>query len=228
MSIEIYARQGCDYALADFFCFDKISYLLGTNSRRVEVSAALQEGSVLLVKGPSGSGKSTLLRVLARLQECIEGQVFLLGVSMLSITPQVWRSKVHYVPQKPVVFPGTVHDNLLRPYNLRINQAKEFDLEFIQRSLGALMLDYRIMEQNAGTLSGGEIARIALLRSVIFNPNILLLDEPTAALDENAKQAVLDFLTGWLEQKPDRGIVLVSHADESKTFPAANILEIGG
>jgi putative ABC transport system ATP-binding protein len=214
--------------LADFFCFEKISYLLGASSRRVEVSASLQDGSVLLVKGPSGSGKSTLLRVLARLQELVEGQVFFRGDSMLSFTPQVWRRKVHYVPQKPAVFPGTVHDNLSIPFDLRINKAKEFDPEVIQRALGDLMLDFKIMGQNAGTLSGGETARIALLRSVILNPNILLLDEPTAALDENAKQAVLDFLTGWLEQAPDRGIVLVSHADESTAFPAANVLEIGG
>ncbi|MDD4238849.1 MAG: ATP-binding cassette domain-containing protein [Desulfotomaculaceae bacterium] len=214
--------------MADFFCFDKISYLLGSSSRRIEVSASLQERSVLLVKGPSGSGKSTLLRVLSRLQELVDGQVFFRGVSMRSFTPQVWRSKVHYVPQKPAVFPGTVYDNLQMPYNLRMNKSKQFDLEVIQRSFVDLMLDFSIMGQNANTLSGGETARIALLRSVILKPNILLLDEPTAALDENAKQAVLDFLTGWLEKKPDRGIVLVSHADESTTFPAANILEIGG
>jgi len=227
MRIEIYARQGCHYALADFFCFHKINYLLGSSFRRVEVSASLREGSVLLVRGPSGSGKSTLLRVLSRLQELVDGQVFFRGVNMFSFTPQVWRSKVHYVPQKPAVFPGTVHDNLLRPYSLRINRSKEFNLETVQRSLDKLMLDFNIMEQNAGTLSGGEAARIALLRSIILSPNILLLDEPTAALDEKAKQAVLGLLTDWLEQKPDRGIILVSHTDESTTFPSANVLEIG-
>lgn len=183
---------------------------------------------MLLVKGPSGSGKSTLLRVLSRLQELVDGQVFFQGTGMRSFTPQVWRSMIHYVPQKPAIFPGTVHDNLLRPYSLRINKLKEFDLETIQNSFDHLLLDFSIMEQNASTLSGGEAARIALLRSVIFNPHILLLDEPAAALDEKAKQAVLDFLTGWLAQKPERGIVLVSHTEESSIFPKANVLEIGG
>ena len=78
----------------------------------------------MLAKGPSGLGKSTLLRVLSRLHELVDGQVFFQGVNMLSFTPQVWRSKVHYVPQKPAVFPGTVHDNLLKPYSLKINRSK--------------------------------------------------------------------------------------------------------
>jgi putative ABC transport system ATP-binding protein len=213
--------------MSDFFSFDKVSYLLGSSRRPVEVSASLREGSVLLVRGPSGSGKSTLLRVLSQLQELVDGQVFLQGTNMFSFNPQVWRSKVHYVPQKPAVFPGTVRDNLLRPYTLKINKSKEFDIEVIQSLLGDLMLDFGIMGQNANTLSGGETSRIALLRSVIFNPNILLLDEPTAALDEKAKQAVMYFLTGWLKKESDRGIVLVSHSDESATFPEANVLEIG-
>lgn len=226
-SIEIYGRQESANALVNFFFFDRISYLLGSSSRRIEVSASLEEGSVLLIKGPSGSGKSTLLRVLARLQELVEGKVYFRDVSMLSFTPQIWRSKVHYVPQKPVAFPGTVHDNLLIPYTLRINKTKEFDGQLIQKLLVKLKLDSEIMGQNANTLSGGELARIALLRAVILNPNILLLDEPTAALDDSAKIAVLNFLKGWLEQEPERGIILVSHADESAVFPSANVLQIG-
>lgn len=214
--------------MADFFCIEKIRYLLGSSSRLIEVSANLQEGSLLLVKGPSGSGKSTLLRVLSRLQELIDGQVFFHGDSMRSFTPQVWRSKIHYVPQKPAIFPGTVYDNLTMPYTLSIHKIKEFDLKMIQKSFDDLLLDLSIMEQNASTLSGGEVARVALLRSIILNPNILLLDEPTAALDENAKQAVLGFLKGWLEQKPDRGIILVSHTDERAVFSETNLLEIGG
>lgn len=228
MRIEIYARQECNYLLADFFCFDKISYLLGSSSRRVEVSAFLQEGAVLIVKGPSGSGKSTLLRVLSRLQELIDGQVLFRGVNMLSFTPQVWRSMIHYVPQKPAFFHGNVHENLLRPFTLKINKSKEFDLEIIQKSIGDLLLDLNIMGQDAGTLSGGEAARIALLRAIMLNPQILLLDEPTAALDEKAKQAVWEFLTDWLGKAPERGIILVTHTDESDTFPKANVLEIGG
>lgn len=213
--------------MTEFFYFDRLCYLLGSNYRRIEVSASLREGSVLLVKGPSGSGKSTLLKVLSRLQGLVDGQVFFQGSSMLSFTPQVWRSKVHYVPQKPAIFPGTVHDNLLKPYILKINKSKEFDLELVEKLFGDLMLDFGLMGRNASTLSGGETARIALLRSIIQNPNILLLDEPTAALDQNAKQAVMDFLTDWLKE-PDRGIILVSHADESSIFPSANVLEIGG
>jgi len=188
----------------------------------------LHEGSVLLVKGPSGSGKSTLLRILSRLQALVEGQIYFQGINMLSFTPQLWRSKVLYVPQKPAIFAGTVYDNLLIPYTLRINKSKDFKLEIIKELFGKLLLDFSITGQNAKTLSGGEAARIALLRAVLMEPNILLLDEPTAALDDSTKKAVLSFLAGWLEQKKDRGIVLVSHSDESATFSTASVLKIGG
>lgn len=214
--------------MAEFFRFENITYHLGASDRQITVSSALEEGSVLMVKGPSGSGKSTLLRILARLQAGDDGQVYFQGVNWLSVPPPLWRSKIHYVAQKPAIFSGTVLDNLRKPYELKIKKEEKFQPAEAERGMELLLLGQEMLKQDARTLSGGEAARIALLRSVLFNPNILLLDEPTAALDDNSREAVRDFLIKWLEQEPQRGIVLVSHRDDSKKFTRVKVLEIEG
>lgn len=213
--------------MGELFRFENINYQLGTQTRRITVSSALEEGAVLLVKGSSGSGKSTLLRILARLQKADSGQVYFQGASWLSSLPLFWRSKIHYVAQKPAIFHGTVLDNLRKPYELKINKEEIFQTAMAERGMDQLLLSREMLKQDARTLSGGEAARMALLRSVLLKPNILLLDEPTAALDDKSREAVREYLIKWLEREPQRGIVLVSHRDDSKEFPGAKVLEIG-
>lgn len=82
----------------------------------------------------------------------------------------------------------------------------------VAESLAAVGL--KDLNQDARTLSGGELARVALLRALWADPCVLLLDEPTAALDAATRDKVMTYLAEWLQAKPDRGIVLVSHADE--------------
>lgn len=214
--------------MGELFRFENINYQLGTQTSRITVSSDLDEGAVLMVKGPSGSGKSTLLRILARLQEGDSGQAYFQGVSWLSFSPPLWRSTIHYVAQKPAIFYGTVLDNLRKPYDLKINKEETFQPDMAERGMEQLLLSREILKQDARTLSGGEAARMALLRSVLLKPNILLLDEPTAALDDKSGKAVQDYLIKWLEQEPQRGIVLVSHRDDSKKFPGVKVLEIVG
>lgn len=213
--------------MGEFFRFENINYQPGAQTRRISVSSALEENSVLMVKGPSGSGKSTLLRILSRLQAGDGGQVYFQGANWLSVPPPLWRSKIHYVAQKPAIFHGTVLDNLRKPYELKIKKDEKFQTAGAERGMEQLLLSQEMLKQDARTLSGGEAARIALLRSVLLNPNILLLDEPTAALDDKSREAVRNFLIKWLEQEPRRGIVLVSHRDDSKEFPRVKVLEIG-
>lgn len=212
--------------MTELLRFENISYHLGANNRRVAVTSALDEGAVLLVKGPSGSGKTTLLRILARLQECDEGRVYFKDALWFSIPPRMWRSKVHYVAQKPAIFNGTVQDNLNKPFELKNKRDETFQPDQVQSAMEQLLLSREMLGQDARTLSGGEAARVALLRSVIIHPNVLLLDEPTAALDEKSRFAVLHFLNQWLKQEPQRGIILVSHGDDGKEFTRVNSLEI--
>lgn len=198
---------------------------MGTANRTVSVSFCLEEGTILVIKGPSGSGKTTLLKILARLRECDKGQINFLGQNWLSFSPQLWRSKINYFAQKPAVFNGTVLDNIKKPYELKIKK-DAFNLREVQDGLIELLLSDNLIYQDAGTLSGGETARMALLRSVLFKPNILLLDEPFASLDENSARAVMAFLKKWVGQEAGRGIIMVNHNEIHRLYLGLKVREI--
>ena len=140
-------------------------------------SFSLEAGGVYDLVGPSGSGKSTLLRVCAR---------------MLARRPRTApRRRVCLVPQQPALVGGTVRDNLLLPWTLSVNAGSappaDGDLE---RLLEAADLHDVELGRNAAQLSGGQAARVALLRAFATRPRVLLLDEVDAALDDESARAV--------------------------------------
>lgn len=181
----------------------------------MQVSAELAEGSVLAVKGPSGAGKSTLLRMLARLIVSQQGRVFLKGRHWMEISPGEWRRRVHYVAQKPVLFPGSLEDNFHLPFTLAgLRNSISFSHERLDLYLDELGLSRSMLEQPAQTLSGGEAARAALIRALLIYPQVLLLDEPTAYLDDDSRRQVMAILKNWLNEDGERGIILVSHQEE--------------
>ncbi len=155
-----------------------------------DVSFSLQAGCIYDLTGPSGSGKSLLLRACALMiaREC--GELFLNGRASTRFAPQEWRRQVCLVPQKATLVPGTVRDNLLLPWSLKVNQgATPPKDEELQAYLDAVELDVGL-QRNSAQLSGGQAARVALLRAFVTKPEVLLLDEVDAALDDEAALAV--------------------------------------
>ncbi|WP_165248163.1 ABC transporter ATP-binding protein [Adlercreutzia sp. ZJ141] len=155
------------------------------------ISFELSEGQIADLIGTSGSGKSSLLCACACLLPNTSGSLLLKEVSSNSLSPEEWRKRVCYVPQKPTVIPGTVRDNLLLPWSFRVRRNDtppsdtELRLLMDEASLGEVNLD-----RDAAQLSGGELARVALLRAFATKPNVLLLDEVDAALDDASARAV--------------------------------------
>ncbi len=214
--------------MAKLFEIKDIVFSPGPGKGRIRVSGILDEGSIMAVRGPSGSGKTTLLRILARLREPGEGQVLLEGRMWSEFAPVAWRRMVHYAAQKPVMFNGKVGENLSMPFELAAVQGDmAFDRSRAMAYLKRLCLSESILEQDARTLSGGEAARVALVRALIVEPRILLLDEPLAALDAKAASAVMDLVSEWAVEEPGRGIVLVSHTGDISALPRVTIVEIG-
>jgi len=208
------------------FEFKDITYSLGNEQgRNIAVSGAVKSGEVLIVRGPSGAGKSTLLRILSRLQNGTGGKAFLQGKSWLKIPSTTWRANVHYLAQKPALFDGTVADNLVKPFETRVGSQKKLDINRAQELMEQLLLSPDLWDQDARTVSGGEASRLVFIRALLINPVVLLLDEPTAALDEPARQALYRVLSGWLKDS-ERAALLISHENDNRQLDYISFLEI--
>jgi len=208
------------------FEFKDVTYNLGNKSERaIVVSGAIQSGDVLVVKGPSGAGKTTLFRILSRLQTGTGGEAFLQRKSWLQIPSTSWRINVHYLAQKPALFDGTVADNLAKPFETRAGGRKKFDIDKAKGLMEQLHLSAELWNQDARTVSGGEASRLAFIRALLINPVVLLLDEPTAALDEPARQALYRVLSGWLKAA-DHAALLISHNNDYLQMENIKYLDI--
>ena len=165
-----------------------------------EVTLSVPSGATAVV-GPSGCGKSTLLRLLNRLADPDEGVVRFHGKDVRELDPLDLRRRVGLVPQLPAPVPGSVADNVR--FGPRLD-GQEVDPAGPLRLAG---LDESFLDRDASRLSVGEQQRVMLARALALEPEVLLLDEPTASLDAAATAAVEDALTTL----PDISVVLVTH-----------------
>jgi len=161
----------------------------------------LRPGQIYALTGPNGSGKSTLLRIMALLSLPQQGRVCFGGAEPANHTEQ--RQKVTLVEQSPYLFQGTVAENLF--YGLRLRRIeKEEQHRRIKLMLSIVGLE-GFEQRLAKELSGGEIQRVALARALVFKPDLLLLDEPTANIDSNSLQA----FEALLSKLPRYGVTVV-------------------
>ena len=151
----------------------------------------LEAGCIYDLIGPSGSGKSTLLRACALMLARQGGEFFLNGKASATFRPTAWRRRVCLVPQEPSLVPGTVRDNLVLPWTLKINGGENPPAnELLADMLGMADLADIELDRDVSQLSGGQAARVALLRAFATAPDVLLLDEVDAALDAESSCAV--------------------------------------
>jgi ABC-type multidrug transport system fused ATPase/permease subunit len=166
------------------------------------VSFDAPRGQVLALVGASGSGKSTLLRCLNRLAEPESGTIALDGSDIRTVAPQELRRRVALVAQAPAMLPGTVADNL--SYAL-----DELPEPVRDEALAASGLDASFLSRRARELSGGERARVALARALTRDPDAILLDEPTAALDPETAHVIAQTVAALA--KRDLTVILATH-----------------
>lgn len=167
------------------------------------LSAGAAAGAVTAFLGPSGAGKSSALRCLVRLEEPHRGRVLVDGADVREQDPQALRRRVGLVTQTPTMLPGSVADNL------RYAAPAPLDDTAVSAALRRSGLGGAFADRDAGALSGGERARVAIARALTRDPQALLLDEPTAALDP-ARAAEIEALAVELAGA-GLAIVLTTH-----------------
>lgn len=168
----------------------------------------IPEGGLTAVVGPNGAGKSTLLKTLAFLERPDEGEIFFRGKKTDPKDGFSLRRVVTMVDQSPFLFQGTVFRNVAYGMKVRKIPRKEWEPR-VEASLSLVDLA-GFGKRAVRGLSGGEVQRVALARALVFHPEVVLLDEPTASVDA-ARVEVLEGLIRELNTKYGASIVFSTH-----------------
>ncbi|RLQ97086.1 ABC transporter ATP-binding protein [Falsibacillus albus] len=169
----------------------------------------IEKKEITCIVGESGAGKSTLLKLLNQMILPDKGEILYKGENIRDIDSVNLRRKVVMLAQQPLVFPGSIEDNLQK--GLRLSEKDDASLKELDSILRAFSLQTLKLSQSIETLSGGEKQRVALGRVLLMKPEVYLLDEPTSALDD---ETAFDVMTEFLNRAKSQGsaVVMVTHS----------------
>lgn len=173
------------------------------------INISIDRGEVFALIGPTGSGKSTLLRLIDLIDLPASGKIYFDGVDTAESRLRLEiRRRMAFVLQRPVVFNASVYDNIAYGLKWRGLRGKNIrdKVNNIMETVGLSTYKHR----NARTLSGGEIQRVAIARAIAIEPEVLLLDEPTASLDPVSASRIEELIAKIIHQFSTT-IVLATH-----------------
>ncbi|WP_205623979.1 ABC transporter ATP-binding protein [Marinobacterium rhizophilum] len=192
-----------------------------------QLELAISQGERVALTGPSGSGKTALLRTLAGLAPATEGELELAQRGLQHWRMPEYRARVGYLPQRPELGDGdTVEAVLTAPFAYRAHLHQRYSHKQTRHALRMLGRGADFLQRRVDSLSGGEQQITALLRLLALQPLLLLLDEPTAALDKNATLEVERLLRAWQDEAPDRAWLWVSHDADQITRMAQRTVQL--
>ena len=171
----------------------------------------INESEITCIVGRSGGGKSTFLRLLNNMVSADKGEILFKGESIEEYNPIKLRREVLMLPQNPVIFSGTIRDN----FTITLNYNNEYAMadEKYNKILEKVGLKEQALDDEAEKLSGGEKQRLALARILILDPDILLLDEPSSALDEETERLIIEMVVKCIKDKSGT-LIMVTHSQE--------------
>ncbi len=162
------------------------SYSASSDYALKNISFKIERGQTVGIIGSTGSGKSTLINLITRFYDASNGSVFVNGTDVKDLKQKVLRNKIGMVPQKSILFSGTIQENL----KLGNNNATEDDIEWASKIAQAYeFIDKKperfksLVSQGGANFSGGQKQRLAIARALVKKPEILILDDSSSALD---------------------------------------------
>lgn len=189
--------------MTDLFSFERVSVAIDGTTVLSNVNARIPVGKLTVLAGISGSGKTSLLRLCNRLDVPTSGSIKFRGQDLLGLDPLALRQQVGMVFQRPVLFGGTVRDNLL----VAKRDAAEKEMT---DALAGVDLAANLLDRAGDDLSGGEGQRVCMARALLCAPQVLLMDEPTASLHPAAIRS-LETTVQTLQSDRSVDIVWVTH-----------------
>lgn len=185
------------------------------------VSLDVQPGEFLTLLGPSGSGKTTLLRIIAGMVRPTKGRVYIGDRDVTDVDPS--KRAIGFVFQNYALFPHlTVFENIAFPLKLRRVNSAEIKKQ-VARALALVQME-GLEKRHPAQLSGGQQQRVALGRAIVFNPAVLLMDEPLGSLDKRLRQS-LQFELRRLQREVRITTIYVTH-DQEEAFTMSDRIAV--
>ena len=191
------------------------------------VELDIPHGAITALVGPSGAGKTSLLRLLNRLDDPVSGDIVYRARAITHYPVQELRRNVGFVFQTPVMFPGTVRDNLQAALTLG-GAAGQGAERRVAAAMALAELDSTLYDRDGDRLSGGQKQRVNIARALMTSPDVLLMDEPTSALDPETADRLME-TTRRLSQEQHLTVVMVTHrlSEARRTSDMTVVLEHG-
>lgn len=194
--------------------FHNVTYTHSNKSILENISLNIEQGDFVSITGPSESGKSTILKLCSNLISPTDGEILFKAVDLNLYAPTELRKSITYCFQTPYLFGDTVIENIRFPFLIRDVQVDDVR---VNELFSLFQMPVEFLAKEVKNLSGGEKQRLSLIRSLLFTPEILLLDEITSELDvENTK-----IVENVMEALNDNGITVlwVTHnPEQSRKF----------
>ncbi|MCP4705715.1 MAG: ATP-binding cassette domain-containing protein [candidate division Zixibacteria bacterium] len=184
-------------------------------------SYSFEKGNIYNIIGPSGAGKTSFLRLLNRLDDPSEGEIFYQDKPLKSYQPTRLRECISLIFQETYLFPGTVGSNL----EYCISDCTPHEIKSYLEQVG---LDSQFINKDVSELSVGEKQRVAIARSLVLKPEILLLDEPTASLDPTLSQTIEHLILSLINEYSLTAIMITHNPEQAKRMGGKTLLMVSG
>lgn len=187
--------------------FNHVSYTIGENQILRNITGSFPEGAITTLVGPSGAGKTTLLKLCNGLLSPNMGELYVQGQLIESYEPTELRRLVGIALQSAPMINGTVYNNLALPMEL---QSKKISKEAARRLVQDVGLEEEFLERKVNDLSGGQRQKVSIARTLVNQPNILLLDEITSSLDRTSQKEIEELIVA-INRKYGTTIIWITH-----------------